>query len=156
MAFQATIKLNQSKKGPLTHTGFKGRVINKGTSFTTTNPEEAAYYEAQPGFSVDYKKGKRAKPKEEEPEEPVERDESDADEESNGDEGEEDEGEESDARPTAVSGRYERADLKRMSKQALLELIKDDKKLPLKKRDAKDAGKKEIIDMILDAQGGND
>lgn len=146
MAFQATIKLGPSKKGPLTHTGFQGRVLKKGESFTTTNPQEASYYEAQPGFSVALKKGKlRSKPQEEEVEEPVERDEESSDE----DEAEEDE------RPSEVTGGYERADLKKMSKKALLDLIKGDKQLPLKKRDVPaEAGKKEIIDMILDAQKG--
>jgi hypothetical protein len=142
MAFQATIKLGPSKKGPLTHTGFKGRVLKKGESFTTTNPEEASYYEAQPGFSVTLKKGKlRSKPQEEEP---VERDEETSD-----------DGAEEEERPSEVTGGYERADLKKMSKQALLDLIKGDKQLPLKKRDVPaEAGKKEIIDMILDAQKG--
>jgi hypothetical protein len=150
MAFQATIKLGPSKKGPLTHTGFQGRVMKKGESFTTTNPEEASYYEAQPGFSVTLKKGKlHSKPKEE-PEEPVEHDEESGS-------GDEDEGEE-DVRPSEVTGGYERADLKKMSKKALLDLIKGDKELPLKKRDVPtEAGKKEIIDLILDAQkGGGD
>lgn len=150
MAFQATIKLGPSKRGPLTHTGFGGRVMSKGESVTTTNPAEASYYEAQPGFSVTVKKGKlRAKPKEEEPE-PVEVDDSSDDE-------SESEGEDEDARPAAVAGGYERADLKKMSKKALLALIKEDKQLPLKKRDVpEDAGKKEIIDMILDAQAGKE
>lgn len=149
MAFQATIKLGPTKKGPLTHTGYKGRVMKKGESVTTTDPVEASYYEAQPGFSVVVKKGKlHRKPKDEELEETVEHDD-----ESSSD----DEGEEEDERPSEVTGGYEKADLKKMSKSALLDLIKEDKKLPLKKRDVpKDAGKKEIIDLILEAQSGGD
>lgn len=153
MAFQATIKLGPSKRGPLTHTGFKGRVMTKGEDFTTTNPEEAAYYEAQPGFSVEYKKGSKRKPKEEAPEEPVEEPvKAHAEEESS----DEDEGEDDEESPE-VKGAYEKRDLKKMSKEALLELIKNDRDLPLKVRDVpRDAGKKEIIDMILEAQSGED
>jgi hypothetical protein len=156
--FQATIKLAPSKKGPSTHTGFKGRVISKGESFTTTSPEEAAYYEAQSGFSVVMKKGRlRSRPKEEEPEEPV-ADESEESDESDDDAADDDEsdGDEEEREPE-VKGAYEKRDLKKMTKEALLELIKNDRDLPLKVRDVpKNAGKREIIDMILEAQAGND
>lgn len=148
-SFQANIKLGPSKKGPLTHTGFKGRQLKKGASFTTTNPEEAAYYAAQPAFSVTVVKGKLfAKPKEEL--EVVEPDEVETDSDDDSDDDEEDpEGE--------VKGGYERADLKKMSRDDLLALIKSDDDLPLRVRDLpKKAGKREIIDAILEAQTGTD
>lgn len=140
MSFQAKIKLGLVKNGPLTHTGFKGRVIKKGESFTSTSQEEATYYRAQPGFSVTVVKGKL--PAQPEPEE--------LEDESSDDEVEADEPEE---REASVSGGYEKADLKKMGRDDLLALIKDDDSIPLKLRDVpKKAGKKEIINLILDAQ----
>lgn len=142
MSFQAKIKLGLMKNAPLTHTGIKGRVIKKGDSFTTTSKEEAVYYRAQPGFVVTVLKGKL--PIVEAPEEP-ELEDDDV----------EDEDDEDDRKPK-VSGAYERADLKKMSRDDLRALIKDDDDLPLKPRDIpKKAGKKEIINLILDAQAGS-
>lgn len=147
MSFQAKIKLGQVKAGPLTHTGFKGRVTKKGESFTTTSAEEATYYRAQPGFVVTVTKGKLVTPK---PEELVEPDEGSTDDEEATDDEEE-------ARPTEVKGVYERADLKKMSRDDLLLLIRNDDDVPLKLRDVpKKAGKKEIITLILDAQKAAD
>jgi hypothetical protein len=139
--FQAKITLQRQKKGPLTHTGFKGRSMAKGDSFTTTNPEEAAYYRAQPGFAVTVTKGKLPTPKAAEPEE-VDLPEAD--------DAEEEDEEEPEAE---VKGTYERVDLKKMSRDDLLLLIKDDQELPLKLKDVpKKASKREIIDLILGAQ----
>jgi len=147
MSFQAKIKLGLMKNAPLTHTGLKGRVIKKGDSFTTTSREEALYYRAQPGFVVTVLKGKL--PVVEAPEEPEL-------EELDEDEADDDEEEEQDERKPKVSGAYERADLKKMSRDDLRALIKDDEDLPLKLRDVpKKAGKKEIINLILDAQAGS-
>lgn len=148
MSFQAKIKLGQVKAGPLTHTGFKGRVTRKGESFATTSAEEAAYYRAQPGFVVTVTKGKLALPLKplEELDEP---DESSLD--------DEDATDDEDTRPTEVKGVYERADLKKMSRDDLLLLIRNDDELPLKLRDVpKKAGKKEIVALILDAQKAAD
>ena len=139
MSFQAKIKLGLVKNAPLTHTGHKGRVIKRGDSFTTTSKEEAVYYRAQPGFVVTVLKGKlQSAPVPVEPEE-VDEDESDD--------------EEEDEREPKVSGTYEKADLKKMSRDDLRALIKDDEDLPLSLSDLpKKAGKKEIINLILDAQ----
>lgn len=146
MSFQAKIKLGLMKNAPLTHTGLKGRVIKKGDSFTTTSREEALYYRAQPGFVVTVLKGKLPIVEAPEEPEPEELDEDEAD----------DEEEEQDERKPKVSGAYERADLKKMSRDDLRALIKDDEDLPLKLRDIpKKAGKKEIINLILDAQAGS-
>jgi hypothetical protein len=151
MSFQAKIKLGLVKSGPLTHTGFKGRVIKKGESFTTTSQEEATYYRAQPGFSVTVTKGKLPAPTA-----PDVEPEDDAPEE---DEVVDEEGEHEEEREAEVKGGYERADLKKMSRDDLLLLIKNDDDLPLKLKEVpKKAGKKEIINLILDAQkaGGGD
>lgn len=144
MSFQAKIKLGLVKNAPLTHTGLKGRVIKKGESFTTTSKEEALYYRAQPGFVVSVIKGKLSSvieaPEEPEPEEL-----------------DEDEADDEDERKPKVSGAYEKTDLKKMSRDDLRALIKDDDDLPLTLRDVpKKAGKKEIINLILDAQTGDD
>lgn len=145
MSFQAKIKLGLVKAGPLTHTGFKGRVIKKGESFTSTNQEEAVYYRAQPGFSVTVIKGRLpAQPAPEvEPEEETATDDDEV----------EPEPEPEEARDEEVKGTYERADLKKMSRDDLLALIKSDEDLPLTLKDvSKKASKKEIIALILDAQ----
>lgn len=145
MSFQAKIKLGLVKSGPLTHTGFKGRTIKKGESFTTISTEEAVYYRAQPGFSVTVIKGKlpvKSASK-------VEPDEVD--------EEEIDDDEEEEKRDEEVKGGYERADLKKMSRDDLLALIKTDEDLPLTLREVpKKTSKSEIIDLILDAQKGED
>lgn len=144
MSFQAKIKLGLVRNAPLTHTGIKGRVIKKGDSFTTTSKEEAVYYRAQPGFVVTVLKGKL--PIVEAPEEPEELDE----------DVEETDDDEEDERKPKVSGAYEKADLKKMSRDDLRALVKDDDDLPLSLRDIpKKAGKKEIINLILDAQSGS-
>jgi hypothetical protein len=140
-AFQAKIKLGQTKKGPLTHVGFKGRTMQRGGSFTSTSTEEAVYYKAQPGFSVTVLKGKL--PSAAQPEEEVELPE----------EVESDDEEETSEPEAEVKGTYERADLKKMSRDDLLALIKDDDDLPLKLKEVpKKASKREIIDLILGAQ----
>lgn len=148
MAFQAKIKLGSLKKGPLTHTGFKGRTLKRGESFTTTSQEEAAYYQAQLGFSVTVLKGKlpaKLAP-DVEPDDVPGFDGADAEEESDDDEEERE-----------VKGTYERADLKKMSRDDLLALIKTDDDLPLKVKDvSKKASKKEVINLILDAQSTGD
>lgn len=145
MSFQAKIKLGLVKNAPLTHTGLKGRVIKKGESFTTTSREEAVYYRAQPGFVVTVLKGKLPVVEAPEEPEPEELDEDDSDED-----------EDSERKPK-VSGAYERADLKKMSRDDLRALIKDDDDLPLTLRDVpKKAGKRELIGLILDAQAGGD
>lgn len=144
MSFQAKIKLGLVKAAALTHTGFKGRVIKKGESFTSTNQEEAMYYRAQPGFSVTVLKGKLPAPTE--PDDEPEVDES-------GDDEVADEEAVEEEREEAVDGGYERADLKKMSRDDLLALIKSDDDLPLTVREVpKKASKKEIINLILDAQ----
>lgn len=142
MSFQAKIKLGSLKKGPLTHTGFKGRVTEKGESFTTTSQEEAVYYRAQPGFSVNVIKGRLpVQVVDVEPEE---------DESTTSDVEEESDEEESDEE---VKGTYERADLKKMSRPDLLALVDNDDDLPLTLKDMpKNASKKEIINLVLDAQ----
>lgn len=142
MSFQAKIKLGSLKKGPLTHTGFKGRTTKKGESFTTTSQEEAVYYRAQPGFAVNVIKGRLpVQAVEVEPEE----DESttnDVEEESDEESSEEE-----------VKGTYERIDLKKMSRPDLLALVENDDDLPLTLKDLpKSASKKEIINLVLDAQ----
>ena len=148
MSFQAKIKLGLVKSGPLTHVGFKGRTIKKGESFTTISTEEAVYYRAQPGFSVTVIKGKL--PVQGAPE--VEPDAVEVEEEDSDDEDEEEE-----KRDDEVKGGYERGDLKKMSRDDLLALIKSDEDLSLKPRDVpKKASKREIIDLILGAQGGDD
>jgi hypothetical protein len=144
MSFQAKIKLGALKSAPLTHTGFKGRAIKKGESFTTTNPEEALYYRAQPGYSVTVLKGKLpvSSAPEAEPD--------DVEEESS------DEGDDK-KRDDEVKGTYERADLKKMSREDLIALVKTDDDLPLTLRDVpKKASKREIIDLILGAQTGDE
>lgn len=146
--FQAKIKLGNMKRAPLSHVGFRGRVLKKGESFTTTSPEEAAYYQAQPGFSVTIQKGKlTGAPKPSRQREP---DPPEADEES-------DEDEEEDEREEEVDGAYEKADLKKMKRDDLIALIDDDEDLPLSSEDLpKKVGKKEIIEAILEAQAGGD
>ena len=150
MSFQAKIKLNIQKNAPLTHNGFRGRVLKKGESFTTTSAEEAEYYRAQPGFTVTVLKGKlkRAEPAEIDAPEGSDLDsEHDEVEEHDGDDGEET------SDDAVVSGGYLRADLKKLSSKELKALIDSDSDLPLRSRDLpKGASKKEIITLILDAQ----
>jgi hypothetical protein len=141
--FQAKIKLGPVKSGPLTHTGFKGRTTKKGESFNTTSQEEAVYYRAQPGFSVTVLKGRlpvQAEQEVEPDEEVTEEDDEVAE-------------AEPEATETEVKGTYERADLKKMSREDLVSLVKSDEDLPLTSKDLpKKASKKEIINLILDAQ----
>lgn len=162
MAFQAKVTLSKNKKGPLQLTGFKGRVVKKGESFRTTSQEEAAYYRAQSGFVVLTEKGKLPTPKpavidEEEFDEDTggdDEEESDSEEESDDDDSEE---ESEPKRKREVSGAYERADLKKLSKAELRALIKSDRNLPLGVKDLpKKASKREIIDLILEAQAPKD
>ena len=148
MSFLASIKLGSTKKVPLIHTGFKGCSLTKGTSFKTTNTEEALYYRAQPGFSVTVLKGRLPSPVERV--EPEEHDEEELDE-SGEDEAEDDGGEEE--VEGDVKSAYERRDLKKMHRDDLLALVKDDEDLPLTVKEIpKKASKKEIINLILDAQ----
>lgn len=149
MSFQAKIKLGPGKSGPLTHTGFKGRTVKKGeSSFTTTSQEEAVYYRAQPGFSVTVIKGRLPQAASD-----VDPDEDETTEETDDDVEEEVEEE----RAEEVAGTYERADLKKMPRDDLLALIKSDADLPLTLKDVpKKASKKEIINLILDAQSTSD
>lgn len=144
MAFQAKIRLGNMKRAPLSHSGYRGRMIKKGDSFTTTNPEEAAYYRAQPGFSVTLLKGKLAShPVPVAPPDPDPA--PDSDEES-----------EDDERPEEVDGIYEEADLKKMNKLDLMALIDDSDELPLSSEDVpRGASKQQIIDLILAAQEGD-
>lgn len=140
--FEAKIKLGNMKAAPLTHTGFRGRALKKGDGFTTTNPEEAAYYRAQPGFSVTVTQGKLTggKPVKAAP---VDEDEVDEDDDEDRDE--------------EVGGTYEKADLKKMKVDDLKALIENDEDLPLSVKDLpKKAGKKEIIEAILEAQSGGE
>jgi len=145
--FEAKIKLGNMKAAPLTHVGFRGRTLKKGESFTTTNPEEAAYYKAQPGFSVSVTKGKlaaAAKPAKTRAPEPPDVD-------------DEDDDEDDEERDEEVDGAYEKADLKKMKVEELKALIDGDEDLPLSTDDLpKKAGKKEIIEAILEAQAGGD
>lgn len=148
--FAAKIKLNDQKNSPLTHVGFRGRSLKKGESFTTSNPDEAAYYQSQPGFSVVVVSGKQlavAKPpKKVRDPDPPESDDDDEDDEDSEDEEKEE-----------VDGSYEKADLKKMSTADLKKLIEDDDDLSLSVSDLpKRAGKKEIIEAILEAQAGGD
>jgi len=148
MRFQAKIKLGNMKRAPLTHVGYRGRALKKGDSFTSTDPEEARYYQAQPGFSVTVQKGKLTggKPAKVRAPEPP-----DVDDEESDDEDDEEE------REDEVDGAYEKADLKKMSKGDLITLIDDDADLPLSSDDLpKKAGKTEIIDAILEAQAGGE
>lgn len=154
MSFQAKIKLGNMKRAPLTHEGFRGRRVKKGESFRTTNPEEAAYYQSQPGFGVIVEKGKlasAAKPKrarKSAPEPEVDEEEVDEDEEDDEEE-EPDDGE--------VSEAYTKADLKKMKPEELKKLIDGDDDLPLALSDLpKRATKKEIIEAILEAQAGDE
>lgn len=143
--FQAKVQLSKTKRAPVSHTGYRGRTVKKGDSFTTIDPAEARYYQCQPGFSVQILSGKLISKPVEEPEEVDEIED---------DEDDEDEVEE---RDEEVEGLYEKADLKKMSVKDLKALIKDDDDLQLSVRDLpKKAGKKEIIEMILDAQSQDD
>jgi len=147
--FEAKIKLGNMKRAPLTYVGFRGRTLKKGDSFTTTNPEEAAYYQAQPGFSVAIKKGKLAAAKPAKVRLEPEPEEVDDEEESDDEDDEERDGE--------VDGAYEKADLKKLKVEELKALIEDDEDLPLSVDDLpKKAGKKEIIEAILEAQDGGE
>jgi len=145
-SFQAKIKLAQTKKAPLTHDGYKGRKLAKGESFTSTDPEEAAYYRAQPGFSVVVLKGKLAAPGiESEDEDDLDTGHDGPDEEEDEESGEHDE--------AVKSGHYSRADLKKLSRVDLRKLIKSDESIPLSIKEVpKTASKKEIINLIIDAQ----
>jgi len=140
--FEAKIKLGNMKAAPLTHTGFRGRVLKKGDGFTTTNPEEAAYYKAQPGFAVTVTQGRLTggKPVKAAPVDEEEVDEDDEDD-----------------RDEEVGGTYEKADLKKMKVDDLKALIENDEDLPLSVKDLpKKAGKKEIIEAIMEAQSGGE
>jgi len=141
--FQAKVQLSKTKRAPVSHTGYRGRTVKKGDSFTTIDPAEARYYQCQPGFSVQILSGKLISKPVEEPEEI--------------DEVDDDEDEVEEERDEEVEGLYEKADLKKMSVKDLKALIKDDDDLTLSVKDIpKKAGKKEIIEMILDAQSQDD
>lgn len=159
MSFQAKIKLGNLKKGPLTHTGFKGRVVKKGETFTTISSEEATYYRSQPGFSVAVTKGKLATPgakqaldENEIDDEITDAELDEADDEQHDDEAHDDEPDEDEA-IAASSASYKRSDLKKLTRIELRKLIKTDEAIPLSLKDVpKTSSKKEIIGMILDAQ----
>ena len=141
---QFLAKIQLKRTGPLTYTG-RGRTFKRGvTIITTTDPVEADYFRSQWGFSVEIKKGKLAAPVSKpapDDNEVTEREDEEAE-------------EEEEERDEAVSEFYEEADLKKMKKDELVALIDDDDDLDMKSSDLpKKAGKPEIIEAILEAQG---
>ena len=135
--FQAKVSLQKIKRAPVSHVGYRGRSVKKGESFITTNPEEAVYYSSQQSFAVKILSGQLASNPM-----PLEDDL----------ELEEQEEEEEEELPSEVSSVYEKADLKKLRRGDLLNLIEDDDNINLTKKDIpKGAKKKEIIEMILSA-----
>ncbi len=150
MAFQAKIRLNNT--GPLTHSGKRGRTVKKGESFTTSDPEEAQYYQSLGGFSVSILKGKLAGTKPPKPA-PVEDDDEDGDDDEEESEDEESEDDDPDG---PADEYYDKADLNKLTAKDLIELIGDDDDLPLSKSDVKGMKKKEIVAAIIKAQEPSD
>lgn len=143
---QFLAKIQLKSTGPLTYTG-RGRTFKRGvTIITTTDPVEADYFRSQWGFSVEIKKGKLAAP--------VSKSAPDDNEVT---EREDEEAEEEEERDEEVSESYEEVDLKKMKRDELIALIDDDDDLDMKSSDLpKKAGKPEIIEAILEAQGDSE
>jgi len=139
--FRAKIRLGGKHESPASHCGYRGRVIKSGQSIITTNPEEYLYYTNQYGFSCRILQGSLGEPKKEK--DPVKNNFVNTEQEEI--EQEEDNNE--------VTGLYEKSDLLKLSKQELVNLIKEDNDLSLTPRDIpKQTSKREIVDLILEAQ----
>jgi hypothetical protein len=157
-SIRAEIRLS-GKNSPVTHVGFLSRKVKKGEVFVTLNPKEISYYRNQQGFTVSIKEGRLAaaprKPKKAPPApEPEEDEDEDEDEESDEEESEDEESDEEESDDDDdEEGGYLENDLKKLKVADLKALVKDDDDLPLTLKELpRKAGKKEIIDLILEAQ----
>lgn len=152
----ATAKVKLKPSGPVSWNG-RGRRLAQGDSIVVSGAEDILFFSTRPEFTVEMldgpkrsapapaKKGKGKKPKpppepepeEDEDEEPEEQDEPDPEEES------EEDGE--------VTPEYTASDLNKMKKDALQELAEE-----LELEVDEDATKAQLVDAILESQGGEE
>ena len=147
----ANVRARIELRGCLTHT-YRGRTVERGQPFYTTNPADIAYFKAQSEFAVtilaDKKPARKPAPKPPKKETPPPATTSQEDsEEGESEEGGEDGSDEESEDLSAAS--YTKSDLEKMNKADLAKLAEDDFKLKL---DINNLSKPKMVAAILKTQ----